>query len=177
MDLYRISSNEGMRYFLEVLMEVKQQIVITDKNKLEIDAVTSVRSFDEDGVLIDTSIGQISIEGKDLRIENFEKRYSIVLPEKYRLFISEFGGGYFGYANIYSLDINSNYFIMKHKLLVPKSYLPIADNGCGDYYVLKCNGEHCSDSVYFYTHDSQEINDTIYHDILEYLLDIGLKAL
>ena len=110
-------------------------------------------------------------------IENFEKRYSIVLPEKYRLFISEFGGGYFGYANIYSLDINSNYFIMKHKLLVPKSYLPIADNGCGDYYVLKCNGEHCSDSVYFYTHDSQEINDTIYHDILEYLLDIGLKAL
>ena len=54
-------------------MESKQQIVITDKNKVEIDAVTSVRSFDEDGVLIDTSIGQISIEGRDLRIENFEK--------------------------------------------------------------------------------------------------------
>ena len=53
-------------------MESKQQIVITDKNKVEIDAVTSVRSFDEDGVLIDTSIGQISIEGRDLRIENFE---------------------------------------------------------------------------------------------------------
>lgn len=79
MDLYRISSNEGMRYFLEVLMEVKQQIVITDKNKLEIDAVTSVRSFDEDGVLIDTSIGQISIEGKDLRIENFEKSSTKIL--------------------------------------------------------------------------------------------------
>ena len=60
-------------------MEVKQQIVITDKNKLEIDAVTSVRSFDEDGVLIDTSIGQISIEGKDLRIENFEKSSTKIL--------------------------------------------------------------------------------------------------
>ena len=60
-------------------MESKQQIVITDKNKVEIDAVTSVRSFDEDGVLIDTSIGQISIEGRDLRIENFEKSSTKIL--------------------------------------------------------------------------------------------------
>ena len=60
-------------------MESKQQIVITDKNKVEIDAVTSVRSFDEDGVLIDTSICQISIEGRDLRIENFEKSSTKIL--------------------------------------------------------------------------------------------------
>ena len=60
-------------------MEAKQQIVITDKNKVEIDAVTSVRSFDEDGVLIDTAIGQISIEGRDLRIENFEKSSTKIL--------------------------------------------------------------------------------------------------
>lgn len=60
-------------------MESKQQIVITNKNKVEIDAVTSVRSFDEDGVLLDTSIGQISIEGKDLKIENFEKTSTKIL--------------------------------------------------------------------------------------------------
>ena len=110
-------------------------------------------------------------------IEHFEKIYSIALPEKYKLFISEFGGGYFGYANVYSLDNASNYFIMKHKSYVPNSYLPIADNGCGDFYVLKCNGEYCSDRIYFYTHDSQEITETTYQDILEYLLDVGLKVL
>ena len=60
-------------------MESKQQIVITNKNKVEIDAVTSVRSFDEDGVLLDTSIGQISVEGKDLKIENFEKTSTKIL--------------------------------------------------------------------------------------------------
>ena len=75
------------------------------------------------------------------KIEDFEKIYRMVLPEKYKLFIIEFGGGYFGYANIYSLDNRSNYFIMKHKSFVPNGYLPIADNGCGDFYVLKCNGE------------------------------------
>ena len=111
------------------------------------------------------------------KIEDFEKIYRMVLPEKYKLFIIEFGGGYFGYANIYSLDNSSNYFIMKHKSFVPNGYLPIADNGCGDFYVLKCNGEYCSDKIYYYTHDSQEITETAYHDILEYLLDVGLKAL
>ena len=60
-------------------MEGKQQIVISDKNKVEIDAVSYVRAFDEDGVLLDTSIGQISIEGKDLRIENFEKSSTKIL--------------------------------------------------------------------------------------------------
>ena len=110
-------------------------------------------------------------------IKHFEKICGITLPGKYKLFISEFGGGYFGYTNIYSLDNNSNYFIMKHKSFVPDSYLPIADNGCGDFYVLKYKGEYCSDRIYFYTHDSQEISETKYHDILEYLLDIGLKAL
>lgn len=110
-------------------------------------------------------------------IEHFEKSYGVALPEKYKLFISEFGGGYFGYANIYSLDKSSNYFVMKHKSFVPSSYLPIADNGCGDFYVLKCNDNYCSDRIYFYTHDSQGITETKYLDILEYLLDIGLKAL
>ena len=43
--------------------------------------------------------------------------------------------------------------------------------------VVKCNGEYCSDKIYYYTHDSQEITETAYHDILEYLLDVGLKAL
>ena len=57
------------------------------------------------------------------KIEDFEKIYRMVLPEKYKLFIIEFGGGYFGYANIYSLDNSSNYFIMKHKSFVPNGYL------------------------------------------------------
>jgi sporulation protein YabP len=60
-------------------MENKQQIIITDKNKVEIDAVTAVRSFDEDGVLLDTATTQISIEGSDLKIENFEKSSTKIL--------------------------------------------------------------------------------------------------
>lgn len=51
----------------------EQQIIITDKNTVQIDSVVSVRAFDEEGVVIDSSLGLISVEGSGLRIENFEK--------------------------------------------------------------------------------------------------------
>jgi sporulation protein YabP len=60
-------------------MQNVQQIIITDKSSVEIDTVVSVRSFDENGVVIDSSKGLISIEGSDLRIENFEKSSSKIL--------------------------------------------------------------------------------------------------
>ena len=41
----------------------------------------------------------------------FQKQHKIIFPEKFIWFISNFGGGYFGYANIYSLDRNSCFFI------------------------------------------------------------------
>ena len=60
-------------------MQGNHQVVITDKNRLEMDSVISVRAFDEDGVLLETSVGNISVEGKDLKIENFEKASSKIL--------------------------------------------------------------------------------------------------
>ena len=60
-------------------MAASQKIVITDKSKVLIDSVTAVKSFDEGGMLIDSAFGMISVDGKDLRIENFEKATSEIL--------------------------------------------------------------------------------------------------
>ena len=60
-------------------MQGKQTILISDKNKVEIDAVIAVKAFDEDGVLLESSLGLIMIEGENLRIENFEKATSKML--------------------------------------------------------------------------------------------------
>ena len=54
-------------------MQGKQQIIISDRKTVEIDQVSSVLSFDEEGVLIEGMLGKISVEGNDLKIENFEK--------------------------------------------------------------------------------------------------------
>ena len=60
-------------------MQLNQQIVISDRKKVEIDSVSAVSAFDEDGVLVETALGKISVEGRDLKIENFEKATGKIL--------------------------------------------------------------------------------------------------
>ena len=60
-------------------MHSNQQVTINDKNRIEVDAVISVRALDADGVLLETSFGDIPIEGSDLKMENFEKSSSKIL--------------------------------------------------------------------------------------------------
>lgn len=60
-------------------MKENQEIVIKDKNRVEIDSVLSVRSFDEDGIVVESSLGLVSVEGRGLRIENFEKSTTRIL--------------------------------------------------------------------------------------------------
>ena len=60
-------------------MQTNQSVLIKDKSTIEIDSVSAVRAFDEDGVLLETSLGLISVEGRELKIENFEKATSEIL--------------------------------------------------------------------------------------------------
>ena len=60
-------------------MQGNQRISVIDKKSVEIDNVLSVRAFDEDGVLLETPLGKISVEGSELKIENFEKASAKIL--------------------------------------------------------------------------------------------------
>ena len=108
-------------------------------------------------------------------IEQFEKTAQITLPEKYKEFIKSYGGGYFGYANIYSLDSDSDFYLLKHNNLPFKNYIRIADNGCGDYYLFSIENGKCLDSLLLSDHETGRIVWTEYGDIFEYLIEIGLK--
>ncbi|MCH5270325.1 MAG: SMI1/KNR4 family protein [Lachnospiraceae bacterium] len=112
-------------------------------------------------------------------IDNIEKRMKIKLPLDYRKFISEFGGGLFGYATVYSLDEKSRYYMFQDGPLVrkgylPKEYLPVFDNGCGDIYALKIHEKQCLDEIYFYNHERKSVTKTKYANILEYLVEVGM---
>lgn len=60
-------------------MQSTQRITVTDRKSVEIDGVSSVREFDENGVLLETPLGKISVEGRELKIENFEKATGTIL--------------------------------------------------------------------------------------------------
>ena len=60
-------------------MQGNQTVCITDRKSVEIDNVSSVRAFDEDGVLLESALGKISVEGRELKIEGFEKASGRIL--------------------------------------------------------------------------------------------------
>lgn len=108
----------------------------------------------------------------------FEEKYGIVLPDKYKRFIMEYGGGYFGFANIYSLDESSDFYIMhprNNSGNMIGGLLHIADNGCGDYYAFGITNGRCDDTVLFCEHDGGGAVTCRYSDVLEYLVSEGLK--
>lgn len=108
-------------------------------------------------------------------IEQFEKMVRITLPEKYKKFIMSYGGGYFGYANIYSMDSDSDFYLLKHNDVPFENYIRIADNGCGDYYLFGIENGKCLESLFLTDHDTGKIVCTQYEDIFHYLIEVGLK--
>lgn len=63
----------------------------------------------------------------------------------------------------------------KQKPIPLGQYLNIADNGCGDFYMMRIDNGVCLDSIFWYDHETKNITETEYSDILEYLIQVGLK--
>ncbi len=105
----------------------------------------------------------------------FQDQYHIQLPEKYIYVLLNYGGGYFGYANIYSLDQESCFYLPKNNEERPEQLLFVADNECGDFYAFPVEQGKCREEVVFYDHEEQRICGTEFSDILEYLVETGLK--
>lgn len=109
-------------------------------------------------------------------ILKFEGQHNIQLTEKYKQFLLKYGGGFFGYANLYSLDKGSSFYLLHYNDIPLTNILRIADNGCGDYYVLKIVERKCQDAILFFEHDTRLLRSTKFSDIFEYLVSAGLKG-
>lgn len=108
-------------------------------------------------------------------ISKFEEQNHIQLTEKYKQFLLKYGGGFFGYTNLYSLDKNSDFYLLNYNDIPIRNILYIADNGCGDNYALKIVETKCQNTIIFYEHDTGLLYDTKFSDIFEYLVKVGLK--
>lgn len=60
----------------------------------------------------------------------------IILPDSYKDFVSQYGGGYFGFIVVYSCDCNGMFYIKDNVLkewVKEKSFLPVVDLETGDF--------------------------------------------
>jgi hypothetical protein len=71
-------------------------------------------------------------------IASIEKDLKLKLPKSYIDFCKNLGGGYFGYAIIFSLDREGDFFLLKMleelKNYIPFNALPISDDQTGGFY-------------------------------------------
>jgi hypothetical protein len=107
-------------------------------------------------------------------IQFVERDIGCKLPKKYIDFCSLFGGGYFGFTIIHSMDRQSDWYIdtvfKKFKPYLPNDYIPFSDDQTGGLYCFRVIDNIASDKV-FYIDSNGEVLNTEYADCLDYIAD------
>jgi len=118
--------------------------------------------------LVNIEEGLVEIE-EDLKVK---------FPKEYKDFIFEYGGGYFAFSNIYSLEKKSCWNIadLNHTYNgIRDNYLLFSENECGDFYGFKVVDGFCQSNIYFYDHEEDKWESTSYSNLFEYLKAVAFK--
>lgn len=111
-------------------------------------------------------------------IEAAEARLGVNFPEEYRSFLRDYGGGYFAFSNVFSVDPESEWNIERRNApLSPEiraGFLAISDPATGDYYGFRVSDGIAASAIWVLDHDEQTIRPTSYGDLFEYLAAVGL---
>ena len=87
-------------------------------------------------------------------IEAIEKHIAATLPIVFKEFQQKFGGGTFGYAELYAISPKSEYYVFQEPLC-PNDFFPIANDGIGGFYGFVKNENEFADKVYYWDNTLQ----------------------
>lgn len=109
----------------------------------------------------------------DAQLKEVENRVGLKLPQDYRNFLAEFGGGDYGLTNIFSANPEGEFYLpLKREELVgylPPDLLAFSDDGAGGFYVLKINEQQAEPSVFYWNQDGGLV-ETEFDSVLEYIV-------
>ena len=57
----------------------KYSVTITDRKSLTMGGVNDIRGFDEEGIVLETELGRVHVEGSDLKIESLSREGGNIL--------------------------------------------------------------------------------------------------
>jgi len=111
-------------------------------------------------------------------IELMEEYYNIVVPMSYKEFLLKYGGGYFAFIIVYSLDNQSPFYVKKNvsvEFVNDNNFFPVIDFETGDLAGFKVENGICEDSIALYNHEEKIISD-IKLNFYDALGKYGLKV-
>jgi len=105
----------------------------------------------------------------------FELQAGCTLPAEYKYLAIRYGCGNFAFTNILSVR-DGERSISNAQPYCPNSFLPVSDNGVGDYYGFLIEDGACKGGIYFADHEENfKVTVTEYGDLFEYVVEVGLK--
>jgi hypothetical protein len=117
-----------------------------------------------------TSPDRVATEATLIEIES---KLGIQLPSDYREFLKGYGGGDFGFTNIFSADPESEWFLPKMQKAasvdLPEGLLAFSDDFSGGYYVFLVENGIAEHPVYYWNQDGGLIS-TEFESILAYVV-------
>lgn len=104
-----------------------------------------------------------------------EASLGATLPDAYKSFLREFGGGYFAFGNVFSVSESEWNIVRRNEDISIPGFIAISDNGTGDYYGFKVSNGACGDEVYVWDHEQPtHIRPTDFGNVLEMLDHVAL---
>lgn len=108
----------------------------------------------------------------DTALTEAEEKLGVKLPTDYIDFIFEYGGGYFAFSNVYSLEMGSDWNLIDVNYRyagIRDSHLLISENGSGDFYGFKIVDGVCDPKICFYDHEIGKWHDSQHNNLFDYL--------
>lgn len=105
-------------------------------------------------------------------ITEAEEELGAKLPADYKDFILEYGGGYFAFSTVYSLESGSDWNLVDANYKydsIRYDHVLISENGSGDFYGFKVVDGVCEPKIYFYDHQAETWQDSQHSNIFDYL--------
>lgn len=110
-------------------------------------------------------------------IKESEKHYGISFPESYKKILMNYGGGYFGYIVLYSLDKSGMFCLQDYvslSMIEEFGMLPVVDLETGDYIGFDITNNKCTENLVIWKHEEKNKID-LDVDFYEILINLGLK--
>jgi hypothetical protein len=107
-----------------------------------------------------------------------QKKLRVKLPKDYKDFVFEYGGGYFSFSNVYSLEVESDWNLVdvNYKYDAMRSgYVLISENGVGDFYGFRIVDDVCEPKIYFYDHEVDNWQESPHGNLFDYLVKTALS--
>lgn len=98
------------------------------------------------------------------------------LPEDFRWFLRQFGGGDFAFATIYSADPGSDLSLLRNQPGDTEGLVAFSDDGTGSLFVFPVEDDACRDRVLVWDDELGDVRPTGYGTFLEFVARVALQG-